>query len=138
MQLRDIIFAAVLSLVLHISAWAECKPTRFRCAIGDESDVLQVKGKVLAENLLPLPPEADTPVDVYLHLTTHFGQQKVFLRKEPPEQDAQGLKTRLASSSIESQVQRAVMWAASCLASGDLAIKKAGLEILDVIHTLER
>lgn len=106
--------------------------------MADASYTLQVKGKVLAENFLPLPPEADAPVDVHLHLTTHFGQQRVFLRKEQPEQDARGLKTRLASGSIESQVQRAVMWAASCLASGDLGINKAGFEILDVIHMLER
>ena len=94
-----------------------------------------MKGKVLAENFVPLPPEADAPVDVFLHLSTHFGQQRVFLQKEQPEQDAQGLKTRLASGSIENQLQRAILTAASRLVSGDFG---AGLEILNAIDTLER
>ena len=100
--------------------------------------MLQVKGRVLAENFVPMPPEADAPVDVFLHLTTHFGKQRVFLQKEQPEQDAQGLQTRLASGSIENQLQRAVLWAASCLVSGDMGSHQAGLDILSIMDTLER
>ncbi|DBA68875.1 TPA: hypothetical protein ACH3X2_013354 [Trebouxia sp. C0005] len=98
---------------------------------------LTVKGKVLAENFVILPPEANAPVDVFLLLSTHFGQQRVFLHKEQPEQDAQGLKTRLASGSIENQLQRAVLYAASRLVSVDSSSQRAGLEILNVIDNLE-
>lgn len=108
-------------------------------ATGDVTQMLQVKGKVLAgQNFLPLPPEADAQVDVFLYHSTHFGQQKVLLHKEQPEQDAQGLKTRLASGNIEHQLQRAVLWAASRLVSGSSDTQQTGVEMLKVIDTLER
>ena len=89
-------------------------------------------------NLSPLPPEPKASVDIYLHLRTHFGQQKVLLQKVLHEQDAQALKTRLASGAMEDQLQRAILWATSCMASANAETQQSGREILDIIDTLER
>lgn len=103
--------AAILSALLNTPA------TFCRCAIADVSDVWQVKGKVLAENFAPLPPEADAPVDVFLHLSTHFGQQRVFLQKMQPEQDAQGKQgLHLVALKISCSVQCCGLPRAWCLA----------------------
>ena len=100
---------------------------------------LQVKGKVIAgQDFQPLPPEPNAQVDVFLHLDTHFGQHKVLLKKEQQEQDAQALKARLASGGIADQLQRAILWAASCLVSANDQTQKTGAEILNIIDNLER
>ena len=98
---------------------------------------MQIKGELNAANTSVdlLLPEA--PVDVFLHLKTHFGQQKVLLQKEPCEQDAQVLKTRLASVAVEYQLQRAVFAAAACLISGNKETQQKGRGILDVVDRLE-
>lgn len=88
--------------------------------------------------VLLLPPEPNAPVDVVLHLSTHFGDQMVLLRKGLQEQDAQALQTRLASGGIEDQLRRAILWAASCLASAEPESQATGKEILELIDTLER
>ncbi len=98
---------------------------------------LQIKGEMTAASTSVnlLLPEA--PVDVFLHLKTHFGQQKLLLQKEPCEQDAQVLKTRLASVAVEYQLQRAVFAAAACLISDNKETHQKGREILNVVDRLE-
>ena len=99
---------------------------------------IQVMGKIAARTeCLPLPPEPNAPVDVYLHLSTHFGHQKLLLHKGQHEQDAQALQTRLASGAIEDQLQRAVLWAASCMAASNTQTQRKAKEILDIIDALE-
>ncbi|KAL0053582.1 hypothetical protein WJX82_007877 [Trebouxia sp. C0006] len=104
----------------------------------DEFDYsLTIKGEMTAASTSVnlLLPEA--PVDVFLHLKTHFGQQKLLLQKEPCEQDAQVLKARLASVAVEYQLQRAVFAAAAGLISDNKETHQKGREILNVVDRLE-
>lgn len=78
------------------------------------------------------------PTQYCSHFRTYFGRQKVLLQKGLHEQDAQALKTRLASEAIEDQIQRAVLWATSCMASTNAETQQRGREILDIIDALER
>ena len=87
--------------------------------------------------MLPVPPDPMAPVDIFLYLETHFGEQRILLQKEPCEQDAKALKTRLASGAVEHQLQRAIMSAVSCLACDSEETMQKGQNVLNAIDRLE-
>ena len=73
-----------------------------------------------------------------LHLQTHFGSQRIQLEVEASERETRDTKSRLTSGPVANQLQRAVVWAFSCLNSASDETKQQGLEILDGIDDLEK
>ncbi len=83
-----------------------------------------------------LPP--DRRVQVLLHVKTPFEQHKIVLEVEQQEEDAQGPKGKLVSGNVEDQLQRAIMFVACCLSSGNDELQKMGDDVMERIHQLER
>ena len=84
-------------------------------------------------------PEPGTKlVKVFLHLETRFGSQRIQLDVEPSERETRDVKSRLTSGPVTNQLQRAVVWAFSCLNSTSDETQQQGYRILDVIDELER
>jgi len=91
-----------------------------------------------SKRLQPPCPE-DSVVTVELQLSTHFSKDKTIkLKMQPAEQDVQSLKGKMASIEITYQLQRVVLMAACCLNSQNTDTQKRGLEVLDLIDTVER
>ena len=84
-------------------------------------------------------PEPGTSlVKVFLHLETHFGSQRIQLEVESSERETRDIKSRLTSGPVTNQLQRAVVWAFSCLNTTSDETKQQGHRILDGIDDLER
>lgn len=73
-----------------------------------------------------------------MRLETFFESRKIRLQLEQSEDDAQELKTKLASAEVNCVLKRAVLWAASGLASKSELFLQKGREVLDEIDVLER
>lgn len=84
------------------------------------------------------PEPGSSLVKAFLCLETHFGSQRIQLEVEASERETRDTKSRLTSGPVANQLQRAVVWAFSCLNSASDETKQQGLEILDGIDDLER
>ena len=99
---------------------------------------VQVYGELASgHNLLPVPGSQDHVV-IYLDLETHFDNACITLTRQQHEQDASRLSQRIASGQVEDQLQRALVWIISCLASADPEVQQAGRGALDAVDRLER
>ncbi|KAL3162262.1 hypothetical protein ABBQ32_009959 [Trebouxia sp. C0010 RCD-2024] len=84
------------------------------------------------------PVPGTSLVKVFLHLETHFGSQKIQLEVEASERETRDIKSRLTSGPVANQLQRAVVWAFSCLNSSSDDTRQQGHQILDGVDELER
>lgn len=84
------------------------------------------------------PEPGSSLIKAFLHLETHFGSQRIHLKVEASERETRDTKSRLTSGPVANQLQRAVVWAFSCLNSASETTQQQGHEILDGIDELER
>lgn len=100
---------------------------------------LQVQGLLLhSSEVAAFPPDDHGHVDCILHVHTHFGQVRVALQQQPSQQDANAPQSTMLSAEVGYQLQRSMLWAASCLTSSQAGVQAKGSEILDKIDLVER
>ena len=101
---------------------------------------LQVHGRIHtgAGNLRVMPPERSSRVSARLFVKTHFEQRQITLHRDMHEEDADATKHRLSPGMIEGQLQRAILYATSCLGSKNKELCTVGQAVLDDVEQLER
>lgn len=101
---------------------------------------MQVHGEVVQspDGMKVLPPEESSRVSAHLFIETPFEQRRMTLQRELHEEDVHAVKYRLASGAIEEQLQRAILYAASCLGSKNKELCRVGAEVLECVEQLER
>ena len=83
------------------------------------------------------PEPGSSLIKAFLHFKTHFGSRRIHLKVVASERETRDTKSRLTSGPAVDQLQRAVVWAFSCLNSASDATKQQGYDILDRIDDLE-